>query len=80
MDFNAMRLGAELGILLSKQRGKFVTVYFGIHEHMLGFEDEAHSKKIEDTEKPWIGTIDGDEDLDDFLKHCERMATLVWEE
>ena len=80
MEFNAMRLGAELGILLSKQRGKFVTVYFGIHDHMLGFEDEAHSKKIEDTEKPWIGTVDDDDDLDDFLKHCDRMATLVWEE
>jgi len=80
MEFNAMRLGAELGILVSKQRGKFVTVYFGIHEHMLDFEDEAHSKKIEDTEKPWVGTIDGDDDLDDFLKHCDRMATLVWEE
>ena len=80
MEFNAMRLGAELGILLSKQRGKFVTVYFGIHEHMLDFEDEAHSKKIEDTEKPWIGTVDDDDDLDNFLKHLDRMATLVWEE
>ena len=80
MDFGAMRLGAELGILVSKQRGKFVTVYFGIHEHMLDFEDEAHAKKIEDTEKPWVGTIDVDGDLDDFLKHCDRMATLVFEE
>ncbi len=80
MEFNAMRLGAELGILLSKQRGKFVTVYFGIHDHMLGFEDEAHSKKIEDTEKPWVGTVDDDDDLDNFLKHLDRMATLVWEE
>ena len=80
MEFNAMRLGAELGILLSKQRGKFVTVHFGIHAHMLHFDDEAHSKKIEDTEKPWVGTIDGDDDLDDFLKHCNRMVDLVWQE
>ena len=80
MEFNAMRLGAELGILLSKQRGKFVTVHFGIHDHMLHFDDEAHSKKIEDTEKPWVGPISDDDDLDDFLKHCNRMATLVWQE
>ena len=79
-QFNTVRLGAELGILLSKQRGKFVTVHFGIHEHMLDFDDEAHSKKVEDTDQPWVGTVDDDDDLDNFLEHFDRMATLVFEE